>query len=113
VAPVVGERPELFILGSSQYGPHFAAVNGMSAVFAHHMSPDLALQALQDYRRDFTARAGGADAYSAMSVLAFASDDDESVLEFARSRAFRGTRRDDNRIVTCYLAVAKGWLRAM
>jgi alkanesulfonate monooxygenase SsuD/methylene tetrahydromethanopterin reductase-like flavin-dependent oxidoreductase (luciferase family) len=33
------ERPELFVLGSSGYGPRFAAVNGMSAVFAHHMSP--------------------------------------------------------------------------
>jgi len=82
VAPVVDERPELFILGSSQYGPHFAAVNGMSAVFAHHMSPDVAFEVLRDYRRDFTARAGGAGAYSAMSVLAFASEDDESVLEF-------------------------------
>jgi luciferase family oxidoreductase group 1 len=126
-APVVDERPELFILGSSQYGPHFAAVNGMSAVFAHHMSPDLAFEVLRSYRRDFTARADGAEAYSAMSVLAFASDDDEAVLEFeaawaltmqnlsrgkreplrpeevrdfARSEAFRGSRRDDARMVT-------------
>jgi hypothetical protein len=51
----------------------FAAVNGMSAVFAHHMSPDLAFQALREYRRDFTARTEGAEPYSAMSVLAFAS----------------------------------------
>src|SRR5450756_2682303 len=80
-APVVDEQPELFILGSSQYGPHFAAVNGMSAVFAHHMSPDLAFQALRDYRRDFTPRVDGAKAYSAMSVLAFASEDDDAVLE--------------------------------
>ena len=126
-APVVDEQPELFILGSSQYGPHFAAVNGMSAVFAHHMSPDLAFQALRDYRRSFTAHVDGAKAYSAMSVLAFASEDDEAVLEFeaawaltiqnmargkreplrpeevrdfARSEAFRGSRRDDTRMVT-------------
>jgi len=126
-APVVDERPELFILGSSHYGPHFAAVNGMSAVFAHHMSPELAFRALREYRRDFTARAGGAQAYSAMSVLTFASEDDEAVLEFeaawtltmanlsrgkreplrpeevrdfARSEAFRGSRRDDSRMVT-------------
>ena len=43
-APVVDERPELFVLGSSGYGTRFAAVNGMSAVFAHHMSPDLAVR---------------------------------------------------------------------
>src|SRR5690348_9514782 len=32
-APVVDEWPELFVLGSSGYGPRFAAVNGMAAVF--------------------------------------------------------------------------------
>src|ERR1700742_650915 len=81
-APVVSERPELFVLGSSGYGPRFAAVNGMSAVFAHHMSPDLAFEALRDYRRDFSPREEGGAPYSALSVLAFASPDDEAVLEF-------------------------------
>src|SRR6266702_2049455 len=70
-APVVAERPELFVLGSSGYGPRFAAVNGMSAVFAHHMSPDIAFEALREYRRGFTARDSGGAPYSAMSVLAF------------------------------------------
>jgi alkanesulfonate monooxygenase SsuD/methylene tetrahydromethanopterin reductase-like flavin-dependent oxidoreductase (luciferase family) len=69
-APLVEERPELFVLGSSPYGPRFAAVNGMSAVFAHHMSPDLAFEALRGYRREFTPRAEGGFPYSAMSVLA-------------------------------------------
>lgn len=140
VAPVVDEWPELFILGSSTYGPQFAAVNGMSAVFAHHMSPDLAFEVLRDYRRDFTARTGGAGAYSAMSVLAFASDDDDSVLEFeaawaltmqnlargkreplrpeevrdfARSQDFRGSRRDDTRMVTGAAKVVAGRLLEM
>ena len=52
-APVVDERPELFVLGSSAYGPEFAAVNGMSAVFAHHMSPDLAVRRSAGYRSEF------------------------------------------------------------
>src|SRR5450755_1487973 len=81
-APLVQESPELFVLGSSPYGPRFAAVNGMSAVFAHHMSPDLAFEALRQYRRDFTPGAAGDVPYSAMSVLAFASQDDEAVLDF-------------------------------
>jgi alkanesulfonate monooxygenase SsuD/methylene tetrahydromethanopterin reductase-like flavin-dependent oxidoreductase (luciferase family) len=81
-APVVEERPELFVLGSSGYGPRFAAVNGMSAVFAHHMSPDLAVQALREYRRDFTPRTPGATPSSALSVLTFASDDEQAQLEF-------------------------------
>jgi luciferase family oxidoreductase group 1 len=130
-APVVAEAPELFVLGSSGYGPRFAAVNGMSAAFAHHMSPDLAFEALRDYRRDFTPRGGAvlpsAGPYAALSVLAFASDDTDAVLEFeaawaltmqrirqgsteplppeavaglARSAEFRSGRRDDGRMVT-------------
>src|SRR6202453_777493 len=81
-APVVTERPELFVLGSSEYGPSFAAINGMRPVFAHHMSPDLAFGALRAYRREFTPRTEAADSYSAMSVLAFASEDEDAVLEF-------------------------------
>src|SRR5215475_3938472 len=67
-APLVPDRPELFVLGSSPYGPRFAAVNGMAAVFAHHMSPDLAFDVLRAYRRSFTPRIEGGTPYSAMSV---------------------------------------------
>ena len=126
-APVIDERPELFVLGSSPYGPQFAAVNGMSAVFAHHMSPELAVEALRQYRREFTPGPTGQAPYSAMSVLAFASQDEEAVLDFeaawtltmqnlrrnireplrpeqvlevSRSAEFRAARRDDGRMVT-------------
>jgi len=126
-APVVDERPELFVLGSSGYGAQFAAVNGMSAVFAHHMSPEIAFEALREYRRDFTPRTPGAEPYSAMSVLTFASHDPDAVLEFeagwtltmqnlrrgireplrpeavrefARSAEFLAGRHDDGRMVT-------------
>jgi luciferase family oxidoreductase group 1 len=81
-APVVEDRPQVFVLGSSRYGPGFAAVNGLSAVFAHHQSPDLAVEVLRDYRRDFRPRHDGDEPWSAMSVLAFASEDEEAVLEF-------------------------------
>ncbi len=126
-APVVAERPELFMLGSSPYGPKFAAINGMRAVFAHHMSPDLAFEALREYRRAFEPGEPGAGPYSAMSVLAFASEDAEAVIDFeagwtltianlrrgireplrpeqvrelAASERFRATRNDDGRMVT-------------
>jgi len=126
-APVVADRPEVFVLGSSAYGPRFAAVNGMSAVFAHHMSPDLAFDALVGYRREFTARTEEGAPYSAMSVLSFASDDEDAILdfeagwtltiqnirrgireplrpeavrEFARREDFRASRTDDRRMVT-------------
>jgi luciferase family oxidoreductase group 1 len=126
VAPVVDERPEVFVLGSSPYGPRFAAVNGLRAVFAHHMSPDLAVDVLREYRRDFTARLEGDAPYSVMSVLTFASEDEddvaqfeaawtltmrnlargvreplrpEQVIELARAEGFRSGRRDDGRMV--------------
>ena len=81
-APVVDEQPPVFVLGSSPYGPQFAAINGLRAVFAHHMSPELAIGALRDYRRDFRPGPDGAEPWSAMSVLSFASDDADAVLEF-------------------------------
>jgi luciferase family oxidoreductase group 1 len=126
-APLIEERPELFVLGSSPYGPRFAAVNGFATVFAHHMSPELAIAALRDYRRTFQPREDGAQPYSAMSVLAFGSEDPEAVIDFeaawtltiqnirrgireplrpekvaelARSADFRNSRNDDGRMVT-------------
>ena len=81
-APVVDERPPIFVLGSSPYGPQFAAANGLRAVFAHHMSPAIAVDVLREYRRAFQPGPDHASPWSAMSVLAFASDDAGSVLEF-------------------------------
>ncbi|HVY11395.1 MAG TPA: LLM class flavin-dependent oxidoreductase [Mycobacteriales bacterium] len=81
-APVVDEAPELFILGSSGYGTRFSAVNGLHTVFAHHMSPELAVDELVGYRRDFEPRNAGDTPYSVMSVLCFASDDEEAIAEF-------------------------------
>jgi luciferase family oxidoreductase group 1 len=125
-APVVDERPEVFVLGSSPYGPRFAAVNGLRAVFAHHMSPEIAVDVLRGYRREFTPRTEQDAPYSAMSVLTFASEDEQAQLEFeaawtltmrnlargvreplrpeevtafATSEGFRRARRDDDRMV--------------
>ena len=125
-APVVDERPEIFVLGSSGYGPRFAALNGLRAVFAHHMSPEIALDALRAYRQEFRPQHDDDRPYSAMSVLTFASDDPDDVVEFeaawtltmrnlsrgireplrpeevmalARSEGFRSAGRDETRMV--------------
>ncbi|MBO1751120.1 LLM class flavin-dependent oxidoreductase [Actinotalea sp. BY-33] len=85
-APVVEDRPEVFMLGSSGYGPQFAAANGLAAVFAHHMSPEIAVEVLQRYRREFQPGEGmagmRAEPHSAISVLTYASDNPDDVLEF-------------------------------
>ena len=104
-APVVDESPEMFVLGSSPYGPQFAAVNGFAAVFAHHMSPDLAIPALRAYRRQFQPRTEGAQPYSAMSVLAFASEDPDAVIDF--QAAWMLTRQNIQRGVREPLAPEK------
>lgn len=124
-APVVPTHPEVFMLGSSGYGPQFAAVNGMRAVFAHHMSPEIATTVLRRYREEF--RPGvKEEPWSAISVLAFASDDPdeitlfeagwaltmlnlrrgireplrpEDVQAFATSAEFRDAPRDDDRMI--------------
>jgi len=140
-APVVDETPETFILGSSGYGARFAAVNGMRAAFAHHQSPDLAFDVLRDYRRSFVPRTEGDSPCSAMSVLAFASDDTDAVREFeaawaltmqnlarnvreplrpeqvqehARSEVFRSRRQErDPRMVTGEAKIVVERLREM
>ena len=127
-APLVDERPELFVLGSSSYGPRFAAVNGMSAVFAHHMSPDLAFEALRRLpprvhaahrgrgRRTRRCRCWPSPATTTRRSLEFAAAwtltiqnirrglreplRPEQVREFARSQQFRASRHDDGRMVT-------------
>ncbi|MBB3753852.1 luciferase family oxidoreductase group 1 [Mycolicibacterium sp. BK634] len=81
-APVVQELPEMFMLGSSEYGPRFAAVNGMSAAFAHHMNPAIAVDILREYRQTFTPRHDSDAPYAVLSVLAFASEDPDAVAEF-------------------------------
>lgn len=80
-APVVSDRPEMFMLGSSAYGPQFAAANGLRAVFAHHMSPEIATTVLRRYREQFQPGVEQ-EPWSAISVLAFASDDPAAVTRF-------------------------------
>ena len=80
--PVVGGQPELLMLGSSGWGSAFAAVNGMTSVFAHHMSPELAVDALRAYRRDFKPSELGSEPRVIVSALALASHDPDVAADF-------------------------------
>lgn len=70
------------MLGSSGWGSAFAAVNGMTSVFAHHMSPELAVDALRAYRRDFKCSELGTEPRVIVSALALASHDPDVVADF-------------------------------
>lgn len=74
-APVPGRVPEIFMLGSSDYGPTFAAVNGLIAVFAHHMSPQYAAPLLRQYRERFAPSPYLDAPHAIVSALAFATDE--------------------------------------
>lgn len=90
--PVVDTQPELLMLGSSGWGSAFAAANGMTTVFAHHMSPELAVDALRAYRRDFVASDLGAEPRVIISALALASDDPEVAEDFRAGWALQMRR---------------------
>lgn len=93
--PVVPGQPELLMLGSSGWGSAFAAVNGMTSVFAHHMSPELAVDALRAYRRDFQPSDLGAEPRVIVSALALASHDPDVTADFTAGWALmmRNLRR--------------------
>lgn len=80
--PVVDTQPELLMLGSSGWGSAFAAANGMTTVFAHHMSPELAVAALRAYRENFVPSELGSEPRVIVSALALASDDPDTAEDF-------------------------------
>lgn len=80
--PIVDTQPELLMLGSSGWGSAFAAINGMTSVFAHHMSPELAVDALRAYRRDFQPSELGSKPRVIVSALALATDEPEVAADF-------------------------------
>jgi luciferase family oxidoreductase group 1 len=52
-APVGVEPPDLWMLGSSDFGGAFAAHLGIGFAFAHHINPHPAVEAMRAYRRSF------------------------------------------------------------
>ena len=90
--PVVDTQPELLMLGSSGWGSSFAAANGMTTVFAHHMSPELAVAALRAYRENFVPSEIGSTPRVIISALALASEDPDTAEDFKAGWAL-GMRR--------------------
>jgi luciferase family oxidoreductase group 1 len=51
--PAAATEPKLWLLGSSMYSAHLAAVKGLPYVFAHHFSGQGTAEALEAYRSEF------------------------------------------------------------
>ena len=98
--PGRGARPEVWLLGSSDYSAQAAGMLGLPFSFAHHFSPRNTVPALQLYRESFQPSEWLSEPHSMVAVAAICAEDDErarwlsgpSRLSFARLRAGRPTR---------------------
>ncbi len=68
--PAAGGEPRLWLLGSSMYSAHLAAVKGLPYVFAHHFSGKGTEEALELYRSRFKPGALAAEPVTFLTVNA-------------------------------------------
>ena len=98
--PALGNRPSIWMLGSSEYGAEAAGVLGLPYSFAHHFASANTTLAARTYRESF--RAGGATAtpYLMLGVSVVCAETDErarwlagpGILSFVRLRSGRPGR---------------------
>lgn len=69
--------PDMFMLGSSDGGMHFASQNGLGFVFAAHISPQLAIPMLRAYKKNFKPSAHLAEPKSILAIIVVAAETDE------------------------------------
>ncbi len=86
--PGAGTRVPLYILGSSTFGAQLAAALGLPFAFASHFAPDMLLDAIAIYRRDFRPSEQLEAPYAIAGINAIAADDRADA-----ERQFAGVRR--------------------
>jgi luciferase family oxidoreductase group 1 len=81
-SPVGVAPPELWMLGSSDFGGRFAAHLGWGFAFAHHINPGPAVATMRAYREHFrpSERRAAPHAILALSVICAATDDAAELL---------------------------------
>src|SRR5262245_25493047 len=98
--PGAGARPEVWLLGSSDYSAQAAGLLGLPYAFAAHFSPRSLMPALEIYRRTFNPSEWLDEPHAMVAVAAICAEDDERArwlagparLSFARLRQGRPTR---------------------
>ncbi|MGO4808890.1 LLM class flavin-dependent oxidoreductase [Cupriavidus sp. 2MCAB6] len=82
--PEIDTRPELWVLGSSDYGGALAARLGLRFAFAHFINPHVGHAVAQQYRRNFEA---GYDErpYSAAAIFVICADSEAEAAELERA----------------------------
>jgi luciferase family oxidoreductase group 1 len=96
--PSAGLDVPLWILGSSLFGAHLAAILGLPYAFASHFAPAALMLALQEYRSRFKPSKQLGQSYAAAGVNVFAAETDAKARQLFTSaqqqftRVVRGTR---------------------
>jgi luciferase family oxidoreductase group 1 len=98
--PGQGSRPQIWLLGSSDYSAQAAGMLGLPFSFAHHFSPRNTMPALETYRNSFRASEHLDEPYAMVALGVICAEDEERArwlagparLSFARLRQGRPTR---------------------
>lgn len=97
--PRTTERPQLWLLGSSDYSGALAAKKGLGFAFARHMNPDDAAHELTKYRASFQS-VHGSKPHAIVSVAVVCAESEEQARRLASSAElgwirFAQGRRDE------------------
>jgi luciferase family oxidoreductase group 1 len=88
-------KPEIWVLGSSDYGAQVAAFFGLPFCFAHFITEGRGVeQALGIYREGFRPSAGLSEPYAAVCVWGLAAETQEEAARLFRSREMWRLNRD-------------------
>jgi luciferase family oxidoreductase group 1 len=98
--PGSGSRPEVWLLGSSDYSAQAAGMLGLPFSFAHHFSPRNTMPALEIYRQSFRPSEWLDEPRAMVALAVICAEDDERArwlagparLSFARLRSGRPGR---------------------
>ena len=88
--------PEVWMLGSSDYGAIMAAQHGLGFAFAHHISPSPALRALRLYYERFEPSQQLAEPHAILAVSAVCAPTDEEAETLASSADLAWLRMNQN-----------------
>jgi luciferase family oxidoreductase group 1 len=87
VTPAAGNRPPMWLLGSSGYSARLAGLLGLPFAFAHHFSAEHTLPALRLYRESFRPSTELERPYAMVAVSVTAAESDERARELAAPQA--------------------------
>ena len=79
------DTPPIYLLGSSDYSARLAAAQGLGFVFAHHINPGPAVEALRLYHAHFAPTNTNPVPQSLVAVSAICADTDAEAETLARS----------------------------